>query len=201
MKKIDIILALITGEAVALLFLQILKGILLPIDLIKNLNWILPLTLPILALIGLWICYLIGKKFLFVFQAGKFFLTGSLITVIDIGVLNFLMLISGIAAGLWFSFFKGISFLVATAIKYFGSKFWIFEKFEVGISLKEAGQFLVITLVSLGINVGVASFLVNILGPQFEMTKISWASISGIVAALSAAIWNFLGYKFIVFKK
>lgn len=201
MKKVDIILALVTGEGVALLFLWILKGIALPRDLTKSLNWLLPLFFPILAILGLWICYLIGRKFLFVFQAGKFFLTGSLISVIDIWILNFLMWISGIAVGFWFSVFKGISFLIATSVKYLGSKFWIFEKFEVDISLKEIIQFLAVTLIGLGINVGVASFLVNVLGPQFAVTKISWASISAIIAGLSSASWNFIGYKFIVFKK
>jgi putative flippase GtrA len=200
MKKIDIILALVTGEAVALLFIYIFRGIVFLAGL-KFLNWLLPLIFPILALIGLWICYLLGKKFFWIFQLGKFFLTGSFITAVDVWVLNFLMWVSGIVMGFWFSVFKGISFLIATAVKYLGSKFWIFEKFEVGITLKEISQFLLVTLIGLGINVGVAVFLVNILGPLFEMTKISWASISGIIAAFCTAIWNFLGYKFIVFKK
>lgn len=200
MKRIDIVLSLVTGEAVALLFLRIVKGIALPTDLINLFNWTLPLVFPILAIVGLWVCQFIAKKFLFVFQAGKFFLTGSLITVIDIWILNFLMWISGITWGFWFSVFKGISFLIATMVKYAGSKFWIFEKFEVGISFKEVGQFLLVTLFGLGINVGVAS-LVNVLGPQFEITKTSWASIAGIIAAFASATWNFIGYKFIVFKK
>lgn len=199
MKKVDIILALITGEAVAWLFIQIIKGVeFLKLDFFY---WLLPIVFPLLAVIGLWITYLIGKKFLIIFKLGKFFLTGSFITVVDIGVLNFLMWVSGFTFGFWFSVFKGISFLVATATKFFGSKFWIFEKYEGGVSLKEAGQFFVITLVGLGINVGAASFLVNILGPQLGITATAWASISSIFAAFASATWNFLGYKFIVFKK
>ena len=200
MKKIDIILALITGEAVAWLFVHILKGVEF-LAKIELLNWILFVSFPILAVIGLWICYLIGKKFLFVLQVGKFFLTGAFVTVVDLGVLNLLMFVSGITAGTLFSVFKGISFLVATTTKYLGSKFWIFEKFETGFSRKEIIKFLIVTLFGLGINVGAASFLVNIIGPQFNITENAWANIGGIVAALASATWNFLGFKFIVFKK
>jgi putative flippase GtrA len=51
------------------------------------------------------------------------------------------------------------------------------------------------------INVGVASFVVNIVGPQFGMGKKIWASVGAIVAAFFAFVWNFLGSKFVVFKK
>jgi putative flippase GtrA len=200
MKKIDVILALVTGEAVAWLFIYILRGIEISARL-DFLYWLFPVLFPILAVIGLWATYLIGKKLPFVFQAGKFFLTGSFVTVVDLGVLNFLMWISGIAAGPWYSFFKGISFLIATATKYLGSKFWIFDSWKTGFTRKEIIQFLIITITGLGINVGVASLLVNVIGPQFEITENAWANIGGVVAALSSATWNFLGYKFVVFKK
>jgi len=200
MKRVDIILALIIGEAVAWLFIDIFKGVEFLAE-IELLNWILPIAFPIMAVIGLWITYLIGKKYLFVFQAGKFCLAGAFFTVIDVGLLNVLIWISGIASGPFYSVFKGISFIVATLIKYLGSKFWIFEKFKGGFSGKEVGQFFAVTLIGLGINVGVASLLVNIIGPQFEITETAWASIGGIIAAFTTAAWNFIGYKFIVFKK
>ena len=200
MKKIDIILALIIGEAVAWLFVDIFKGIEFLAE-IELLNWILPIAFPIMAVIGLWVTFLIGKKFLFVFQAGKFSLAGAFFTVIDVGLLNVLIWISGIASGPFYSVFKGISFIIATLVKYFGSKFWVFEQFRGGVTGKQVGKFFLITIIGLGINVGVASFLVNIIGPQFEISEIAWASIGGIIAAFATATWNFIGYKFIVFKK
>jgi hypothetical protein len=39
------------------------------------------------------------------------------------------------------------------------------------------------------------------MGPQFSIQTKIWEELSIILAALVAAIWNFLGYKFIVFKK
>jgi len=198
MKRIDIILALVTGEVAAWLFYGILKN--LGIE-IRFLWLILAILLPILALIGIWIAFILGKKFLWIFQAAKFFLIGVVATLVDLGVLNLLILVSGIATGLFFSIFKGISFIVATCSKYFGDKFWAFEKMEKAGMGKEFGQFFLVTLVGLVINVGIASLVVNVLGSQFGLTEKLWANVGGIIAAFAAAIWNFLGYKFIVFKK
>lgn len=198
MKKIDIFTSLLAGEGVAWLLYFLLKdqGI-----EIKFLSLVLAIFMPILALIGIWICYLIGKKLLWVFQAAKFFLTGVLATLLDLGVLNALMWISGIATGWGYSIFKGIAFIVATFGKYWGNKFWAFEKKETVEMGKEMLRFFLVTAIGFGINVGVASLVVNMIGPQFGFTKIIWANIGGILAAFAAAIWNFLGYKFIVFKK
>ena len=198
MKRIDIILALVTGEVAAWLFYGILKNLGIEIRFV----WlILAILLPILALIGIWIAFILGKKFLWIFQAAKFFLIGVVATLVDLGVLNLLILVSGIATGLFFSIFKGISFIVATCSKYFGDKFWAFEKMEKAGMGKEFGQFFLVTLVGLVINVGIASLVVNVLGSQFGLTEKLWANVGGIIAAFAAAIWNFLGYKFIVFKK
>jgi putative flippase GtrA len=198
MRKIDLIFAILSGEGVAWLFYLLLKGQGIEI---KFLIWILAISLPILALFGLWVCYLIGKKFLFIFQAAKFFLIGILATLVDLGVLNILMSATGIATGYGYSFFKGIAFIVATFAKYWGNKFWAFEKKETTRVGREMLQFYLVTAIGFGINVGVASFIVNFIGPQFGIIPKIWANIGAILAAFVAAIWNFLGYKFIVFKK
>jgi len=41
---------------------------------------------------------------------------------------------------------------------------------------------------------------VNFLGPQFGISKEIWAYVGKIVAVFLGFIWNFTGYKFIVFK-
>jgi len=55
--------------------------------------------------------------------------------------------------------------------------------------------------VGLGINVGIASWIVNIIGPLFGSPLKIWANIGAIAASIVTSVWNFLGYKFIVFKK
>jgi len=197
-KKIDIILALITGEITAWFFYNLLKDLNLKIDF---LGWILAFVFPILAVIGLWVSFLLGKKFLWIFQLAKYLLIGVLATIVDLGILNLLIGASGIAAGLYFSVFKGISFITATYAKYLGDKLWAFEKIGKEGLGKEFGQFFTVTLIGLVINVAIASFLVNNISPQFGFTPKLWANVGGIAAAFGVMAWNFIGYKFIVFKK
>lgn len=198
MKKIDIILALVTGEVTAWFFYGLLKNMGVDFTL---LYFALPVVFPVLAVIGLWISWLLGKKFVWIFQIAKFMLIGVLATLVDLGILNLLILVSGVAAGVTFSVFKGISFLFATSSKYFGDKFWAFEKMEKSGMKKEFGKFFLVTLVGLVINVGIASLIVNVFGSQLNLSENILANIGGIAAAFSAAAWNFVGYKFIVFKK
>jgi len=198
MKRTDIILAIVTGEVVAWFFYGILKT--LKIDL-GVLFWISTMLFPAVTLFCLWISYLIGKKFLFVFQAAKFVLVGVLATVVDLGTFNGLILIFGIASGFYASVFKGITFIVATFSKYFLDKFWAFEKMEKEGMGKEFSQFFIITLIGFAVNVGLFSFINDTIGPQFGIETKLWANFGALLSAVMTATWNFLGYKFIVFKK
>jgi putative flippase GtrA len=206
MKKIDVVMALVTGEITAWLFYTIISNFGFEIG---NLVWVLALAFPFLAWFCLWVCYQIGKKFLFVFQMAKYLLVGILATLVDLGIMNLLMFVSGFSSGLPFALFKATSFLIATFTKYFGDKFWAFEQMDKEGMKKELGQFYLVTLVGMAINVFVASFVVDFLGmhiitlfgSELGMTAKMIANIGGIAAALAAAVWNFFGYKFIVFKK
>jgi len=198
MRKIDIVISFLAGLGVAWLAFGIIRDYGLEI---KYLSWFLAIFLPFLALFGLWVCYLVGKKFLFVFQAGKFLLIGVLATLVDLGVFKFLALISGLTTSWALNTFKGISFIVATFAKYWGNKFWAFEKMERREMGKEISQFYLVTIIGLGINVGAFSLIVNTIGPQFGTPFETWKTIGVIGAAFAAALWNFLSYKFIVFKK
>jgi len=193
-KKLDVIIALIIGELTALYFAFIFKDIYCG-------AWALIVIFPILSIACLWIAYLIGKKYFFILQSAKFLLIGTLGTLIDLGVLNILIWISGISSGLLFPVFKTISFVIANCSKYFGHKFWVFEKKEMIGAKKEFGKFFLVSLGGLIINVTIASLIVNLIKPQFGLSETIWANIGGIVAALVTVIWNFLGYKFLVFKK
>jgi len=136
-----------------------------------------------------------------IFQGAKFLLIGVLGTLIDVGVLNILIWISGISSGLLFPVFKGISFVVANCNKYFGHKFWVFEKKGMIGAKKEFSKFFLVSLGGLIINVVTASLIVNLIKPQFGLSETIWANIGAIIAAFATIIWNFLGYKFLVFKK
>ena len=218
MKKSDIIASLVIGELIAWFSFGILKNLSSEVEFLFLISefkwsfWIWIVSFPILTLIGLWIAHLVGKRFLILWQAAKFVLVGVLNTLVDLGILNILGLILGITTGFGFSALKGISFIVAVTNSYFWNKFWTFsssvppsgtsdgqaEKSKVG---KEFSQFFVVSLIGFGINVGVASLVVIVIGPQFGLSEKIWLNIGAITATFFGMAWNFVGYKFIVFKQ
>jgi len=210
-RKTDLISALIIGEMVAWLAFTILKTLEFDTVIYKTmtdiLGWkihlglLLAVTVPIAAAICLYITSLLGKKFPVIFQAGKFVTVGISNTLIDWGVLNLQILLTGITAGLFYPVFKGVSFLVAIINSFLWNKFWTFKKGETEKTGTEFLQFLIISAVGFGINVGIASLVVNLIGPQAGISPKVWATVGALIATMFSMIWNFLGYKFIVFKR
>jgi putative flippase GtrA len=202
MKKIDLVLGFLVGEGIGLLFLWILKKgqVSMPSIPIYLLDFIAVFALPLLAILGIYVAFLIGKKFLFVYQLAKFALIGAFFALVDLTVLNFLMEFLGITREnlLKYNLFFTISFLVATILKYFGDKFWAFEKPESEKAEVEFTLFFVVTLISLGIQLGTSNLILKILPVSNPFLAGNFAKIAGIVLA---SMWNFLGYKFFVFKK
>ena len=163
------------------------------------LAWHLFWLFPVMSMVGLWVCEILGKKFHFIHQAGKFFLVGAFSAIVDIKVYQiFAWALAFLLASSIIS--KCISFLVATAVKYGGNKIWVFEKNGKDGIRKEIVQFTLITFIGMIIDVSVFYCATTWLQPQNITTHI-WTEISIIIAALVAAVWNFLGYKFIVFKR
>lgn len=134
-------------------------------------------------------------------QVIKFVLVGILNTFIDLGVLNILIWISGTASGLLYPAFKGVSFIVAVINSYFWNKFWTFKKKETTKNQKEFTRFFVVAVFGIGINISVATWLVNVVGPQFGLSLKIWANVGAICATFVSMAWNFFGYKFFVFQK
>lgn len=198
MKVIDVIFALICGRVVAWVASDFLKGY--GIEISGLYSFLLYYILPLFSLLCLWLAFLIGKKFLFVYQAAKHLLIGALAAVVDIKIFQLSAWIFSLLAIASPMLFKTISFLIATLVKFWGNKHWAFEKHEKE-SIKEMAQFFIVTLVGLGLDLAAFYYFVKIIGPQFQMPANVWTELSIILAAIAAFLWNFLGYKFIVFKK
>jgi len=200
MKKIDVVLSLVTGEGVAWLFIWLIKNS--PKLNFPFLNWLLPILFPVLAVFALWIAYTIGKKYLFVYQLAKFLLIGAFFAIFDLIILNLLMKEFGISkdSGLKYSLFVAISFIIATIVKYVADKYWAFEKSEKGQAGMEFLKFFLITIVSGVIQVGVASVVFKALSSS-GMTDVVLGNVGKIAGIAVASVFNFICYKFIVFKK
>src|SRR5581483_6028687 len=126
MKLVDAMLALISGAVFGYLVRDFLKGF----GVQQGIAWffILWIFFPLLSLVCLWVAYLIGKKFPFVFQAAKFLLVGMVATVIDLKVFELAAWIFALFLIFNTVISKIISFVVATLCKFWGNKHWVFQK-------------------------------------------------------------------------
>lgn len=191
--KKDAYKALVAGFVVSLFSLIIIKN--LDVSLPVSKYWV-PVLITPLMLAGLYVSFLIGKVWRpFVYQFGKFFVVGLLNTFLDLGILNLLIFFTNITQGIYFSAFKGISFVCAAINSYFWNKHWTFGK---------QGNFVLFFSVVLGsalLNVGLTSFLVNYVEAPDGIDLKMWDNISALSSVFFVMAWNYLGMKFIVFRK
>lgn len=183
MKRNDIIFAIISGLSVSWI----------TVDFFGKIGFIFLIIFPLLSIAGLWATDLIGRKFLFAFQAGKFCLAGAFADVIDIKVFQLLFWLAPFSLT-----FKTISFFFSTFVKYWVDKYWSFENQEKEHINKEIAVFFLVAIAGSLLNVSSFYFFSKI-NPGMPLNL--WVELSIILAAIVSGLWNFLGYKFIVFKK
>lgn len=200
MKQKDILKSAIIGFLIAV-FLRIIdfSGNVPQLSKIPYLGSTL-ILFPVLSVIGIIIVSFLAKRLPVLLQLAKFLLVGVLNTFADLAVLNILIWLTGISAGIEFSLFKGISFLTAVLNSYLWNKYWTFER-KTNQQGKEFFQFLAVSTIGFFVNVGVASLVVNVIGPQFGVSQGTWATVGALAGVAVVFIWNFLGYKLVVFKK
>ena len=201
MKKNDVLASVIIGVISAIITIFILNFIELKLPLIGNYPLSLLFILPIGAVAGVFVAEILAKKIPVIFQVAKCFLAGVLNTLIDLGVLNLLMATFATFSGPLYPVFKGISFTAGTINSYFWNKYWTFEKKDTKPGVKEFGTLYIVTGIGFLLNVGIASLINNIIGPQFGFSQKVWASLAAVIATFIVFVWNFSGYKFVVFKK
>ena len=160
---------------------------------------LIPLLLGALTMMGLFAVKFMSRWLSGLWQFGKFAVIGGLNTFLDFAILNLLMVLTHITGGLGYSVFKGASFVVAVINSYFWNKHWTFESKKKNKT--EFWEFIVVSLIGWGINVGTASFVVNGIEPFGSLSASAWANVGAFAATILAWLWNFLGYKFVVFKK
>lgn len=201
MSKKDLVLSAICGELTAWFLIFVIKN---PYVLefeglakIESFLWFLPVVFPVIFVSGIIIAKLFEKIVAISTQVVKFLEIGVLNTLIDLGILNLLIWVFGITSGIGLAPLNTVSFLLAATNSYFWNKFWTFKK--TGQSRKEFLQFFVVSAIGWFINTGIV-----VLGTAYiDQSVVSagaWVNIVKIFATLVAMTWNFIGYKFIVFK-
>ena len=203
MKRNDLYAATAIGAEVGLLIQPILAN-LGSFAILANPTFALRLEIfifiTILAPLALWILFLLGKLVPVLYQFGKFAAVGALNTFIDLGVLNLIIFLTGIAGGIGYSLFKAISFLCATTNSFFWNKYWTFNA-KGAATGKETGSFFLFAAIGWVLNVSIATFIVNGLARPASLDPRVWANIGGLFGVAGSFLWDFLSYKFFVFKE
>lgn len=202
-NKKDIFLSFLCGLLSGIFLILIIKNP--EVDEFKklaefgNLIWLLPLILASLFSLGIICIAVIFRSFKSIFQFTKFAETGVLNTFIDMGILNGLMWFSGITSGGSIALFNVFSFSFATVNSYFWNKFWTFERKD-NVKGGEFFAFFTVTMIGMGINTLIVFLGTTFIEPFFNLSGGAWANLVKILATLVSMTWNFIGYKFIIFK-
>lgn len=133
-------------------------------------------------------------------QATRFFIVGIINTAIDIIVLNLLILVTGTGhTGPLFTAFKTISFVVALLNSFYMNSRWTFGG-EGGTrpTVAQGAQFVVISVVASVVNIASASYVASFVKPPVELVSY-WPTVAALVGTVFSFIFNFIGYKFLVF--
>jgi len=209
-EKKDYIFGILAGLFIGLLALPILKAA-KPSLYDQYAMAIVPLFF-ILVPFGLLISYYIGKKLKVIWQLAKFVVIGVMNTLFDLGTLSILIFVFrdyfhieskdlfliGIT---FYSIFKGFSFIIANINSYYWNKYWTFEQIATKKTGIEFLQFLTVSIIGFIINVVVASYVFKGIPSIVGLNSDQWGLIGAMAGSVSGLAWNFIGYKFIVFKK
>lgn len=196
--KKDFYFSVITGFITGFVAWQIFNF--LDVAKVKEISfaWFL-LVVPVLWILGVNLGYFLGQWLAFFNQFGKFATIGFTNAAVDFGVLNILIANTDISSGGWYSVFKAISFMSAVIPSYFWNKYWAFEGSE-GTSF-EFAKFISVAIVSIFINTGTASLVVNYINPLVGLSPAVWANVGAVAGSAVALIFSFVGFKVAVFKK
>lgn len=130
-------------------------------------------------------------------QILKFGITGVVNTLIDFGLFNLFMLITGIYKGWPIFLFSAFSVAAAILNSYFMNRKWTFDSQQERVA-SEMGRFLLVSIVGMLINSLMATG-VTALGTWAPVSIYLLPNIGKGMGAVLSATWNFLAYRYWVF--
>jgi dolichyl-phosphate beta-glucosyltransferase len=140
------------------------------------------------------------KKHSSLLQFMKFAAVGILNVSINFGLLNLLSISTGITGGILAAGYNIPGTAIAAFNSYFWNKFWVFKKGDDKGIFYHLPKFSLIVFLDIAINALIIIFFTNYLHPFAGLNNAVWMNISKVVATATVLIFNFFGYKFIVFK-
>ncbi len=191
----------IAGFLTAFFILPTLKNI--KIIQIEYLVPSLLIGLPILWMLAIAVGRLLGRWLSWIYQFVKFCVVGFLNAAIDFGVLNLLSLYTGLTSGFIIGGVNVPGFVIAATNSYFWNKFWVFShKRKEGepVNYSDIPTFILVVVSGIIVNSGLVVLISTYIPPFFDLSAARWLNVAKVIASAIALLWNFLGFKFFVFK-
>ena len=133
-------------------------------------------------------------------QFGRFLAVGTLNTGIDFGMLNLLSWLTGIYGGVRLAPINLPGMLLALANSYLLNRYWTFKASARPRSAREVGSFVLVSLIGVGLNTAFVVALTRVVAPPAGLTPQLWENFAKALATGGALLWNFVGYKYFVFR-
>lgn len=130
-------------------------------------------------------------------QFGRFIIAGALNTLVDWGVLNILLAATHAQTLSSYALFKSLSFACAVTASYFLNKHFVFQT-RGKSSPRRIALFVGVSCVGWLINAAVATYAAFALPFRLFLIQANAGAILGTAAGL---VWNYIGYKKLVFKR
>ena len=199
MRKKDIFISAVAGFFLGLLLLSIAYNlkIYFPYQ-----GLLLIVGVPIIWVAGITISQILARYIPFFEQLGKFVAVGVLNTALDFSVLNAVSRLTGITAGVVVGWVNIPGFIVAVINGYLWQRLWVFPRQNIERNIFiDFPKFLGVTLVGLLLNSGLIILVTTWIARPSGISSEIWLNIAKVIATAFTLVWNFVGYKFVVFRK
>jgi putative flippase GtrA len=130
----------------------------------------------------------------------RFAVVGALNTGIDFAILNLLSYLTNVTEGARIIPLKGVAFLVANVNSYLINKRWTFKDKTEGQGAKQFSVYLTVSVIGALINIGAVFLITTYVPPVLGLSNALWLNVANLVATGLSLVWNFVGYKLIVFR-
>lgn len=204
----DLWRAAIAGEAIAILSLPVLKNLnFLEMLAARGVTFnqflfIWLIALPATSALGLYLAHRsIGFLGPMIFELAKYGIVGWLNTFLQAGTFNLLILMTGIAVGLWVDGFAVASFAVAITNGFFWNKFWTFGAGNTQRGEKEYAKYVFVTSITSLLGLLLLHIIINMIGAPQGIDEKVWANIALAILMPISFFGNFFGSKIFVFKR
>lgn len=162
---------------------------------------LLPFGCMVVIAFGVWLGRFLSNFLPVMFQLSKFAAVGFLNTAIDFGVLNILSLMTGVTSGVEAGWIKVPPTIIAASNSYVWNKLWVFQKIDNKGFFADVPKFAFITVLGMLARSSTIVLFTSYLDPMFGLGAAAWLNIGNLIATIIGLLVDFLGYKFIVFKK